>query len=200
MKEEGGQFILSFDGKLIAPGCKGESCRDSNMWGIEGPPNLMTAVKILKSTLKSAKQIKVDMSKVTSAEHFSNLKRLLNVSSCRIKKLRGRMTGIFYLKKKLIDKCSDSEELQYKHRKGMSTLNQNTVDCESVVRRLLEINLKITSIMSFLNSNGDIHIADNTRHINLSNFGNSFQLLPPEVVSVHTNLDDDSNMQFIKQR
>ena len=29
--EEGGQFILSFDGKLIAPGCKGESCGDSNM-------------------------------------------------------------------------------------------------------------------------------------------------------------------------
>ena len=110
------------------------------------------------------------------------------------------MTGIFYLKKKLIDKCGDSEELQYKPRKQMSTLNQNTVDCESVVRQLLEINLKITSIMSFLNSNGDIHIGDNTRHINLSNFGNSFQLLPPEVVSLHTNLDDDSNMQFIKQR
>ena len=86
-KEEGGQFILSFDGKLIAPGCKGESCGDSNMWGIEGPPNLTTAVKILKSMLKSAKQIEVDMSKVTSAEHFSNLKRLLNVSSHRIKKL-----------------------------------------------------------------------------------------------------------------
>ena len=117
VKEEGGQFILSFDGKLIAPGCKGESCRESNMWGIEGPPNLMTAVKILKSTLKSVKQIEVDMSKVTSAEHFSNLKRLLNVSSHRIKKLRGRMTGIFYLKKKLIDKCSNSEELQYKHWK-----------------------------------------------------------------------------------
>ena len=110
------------------------------------------------------------------------------------------MTGIFYLKKKLIDKCSDSEELQYKHLKRMSTLNQNTADCESVVRRLLEINLKITSIMSFLNSNGDIHIGDNTCHINLSNFGNSFQLLPPEVVFLHTNLDDDSNMQFIKQR
>ena len=87
VKEESGQFILSFDGKPIAPSCKGESCGDSNMWGIEGPPNLMTAVKILKSTLKSAKQIEVDMSKVTSAEHFSNFKRLLNVSSRRIKKL-----------------------------------------------------------------------------------------------------------------
>ena len=110
------------------------------------------------------------------------------------------MTGIFYLKKKLIDKCGDSDELQYKHRKRMSTLNQNTADCESVVRRLLEINLKTTSIMAFLNSNGDIHIVDKTRHINLSEFGNSFQLLPPEVVSMHTDLDQDCNMQFIKQR
>ena len=198
--EEGGQFVLSFDGKLIAPGCKGDSCGDSNMWGIEGPPNLPTAVKILKSTLKTAKQIEVDMSKVPADEHFSNLKHLVNVSSRRIKKLRGRMTGIFYLKKKLIDKCGESEELQYKHRRRMSTLNQNTADCETVVRRLLEINLKITSIMSFMNSNGDLHICDKTRHINLSEFGNSFQLLPPEIVSQHTNLDDDSNMQFIKQR
>ena len=110
------------------------------------------------------------------------------------------MTGIFYLKKKLIDKCGDSEELQYKHRKRMSTLNQNTVDCETVVRRLLEMNLKITSIMAFINSNGDMHISDKTRHINLSDLGNNFQLLPPEIVSQHTDLDNDSNMQFIKQR
>ena len=82
----------------------------------------------------------------------------------------------------------------------MSMLNQNTADCESVVRQLLEIHLKITSIMLFLNSHGDIHIRDNIHHINLSDFEKSFQLLPPEVVSLHTNLDDDSNMQFIKQR
>ena len=92
--------MLSFDGKFIAQGCKGHSCGDSNMWGVEGPPNLTTAVKILKNTLKAAKNIKVDVSKVSSAEHFSNLKHLLNVSSRRIKKLRGRMTGCFYLEKK----------------------------------------------------------------------------------------------------
>ena len=70
-EEEGGQFVLSFDGKLIAPGCKGDSCGDSNMMGVEGSPNLTTAVKILKNTLKAAKNIKVDVSKVSSAEHFS---------------------------------------------------------------------------------------------------------------------------------
>ena len=192
--------MLSFDGKLIAPGCKGDSCGDSNMWGVEGPPNLTTAVKILKNTLKAAKNIKVDVSKVSSAEHFSNLKHLLNVSSRRIKKLRGRMTGCFYLKKKLIDKCGDSQELQYKNRKKMSTLNQNTADCESVVHRLLEMNLKVTSIMAFLNSNGDLHIGEQTRHVDLSQCGNSFQLLPPEIVSQFTDLDIPENMQFIKQR
>ena len=34
----GAQFILSFDGKLVAPGCKGERTGDSDMWGVEGPP------------------------------------------------------------------------------------------------------------------------------------------------------------------
>ena len=199
-EEEGGQFVLSFDGKLIAPGCKGDSCSDSNMWGVEGPPNLSTAVKILKKSLKAARNINVDMREVSPKVHFTNLKHLLNVSSHRIKKCRTRITGCFYLKKKLIDKCGNSQELQYKNRKKMSTLNQNTADCESVVRRLLEMNLKITSIMAFLNSNGDIHIRDRTRHVNLSECANSFQLLPPEIVSQHTDLGTKENMQFIKQR
>ena len=141
-EEEGGQFILSFDGKLIAPGCKGDSCGDSNMWGVEGPPNLSIAVKILKNSLKAARNINVDMLKVSPKVHFTNLKHLLNVSSCRIKKCHARITGCFYLKKKLIDKCGDSQELQYKNRKKMSTPNQNTADCESVVLQLLEMNLK----------------------------------------------------------
>ena len=85
----------------------------------------------------------------------------------------------------------DSEELQYKNRRKMSTLNQNTAECEAVVRRLLELNLKVTSMMAFLNSNGDVHIGDNSCHINLSQAGNSFQLLHPEIVSQFTDLDDE---------
>ena len=82
----------------------------------------------------------------------------------------------------------------------MSTLNQNPADCESVVRRLLEMNLKVTSIMAFLNSNGDMHIGEQTRHVDLSQCSNSFQLLPPKIVSQFTDLDIPENMQFIKQQ
>ena len=53
--------------------------------------------------------------------------------------------------------------------------------------------------MAFLNSNGDLHISEQTLHVDLSQCGNSFQLLPPEIVSQFTDLDIPENMQFIKQ-
>ena len=45
--EAGDEFILSFDGKLISPGCKGTNTGDCDMWGREGSPNLPEALQIL---------------------------------------------------------------------------------------------------------------------------------------------------------
>ena len=132
--KEGAEFILSFDGKLVAPGCKGENEGDCDLWGVEGPPNLPTALRTLNKCLRAAKKINVDMDKTDVQEHYIHLKELLNLSSKRIKRLRSRITGAFYLRKKLIEKCGDSEELKYKNRRKMSSLNQNTAECESVVR------------------------------------------------------------------
>ena len=45
---QGCEFILSFDGKLIAPGCKGDCKGDCDLWGTEGPPNLSQSLHVLK--------------------------------------------------------------------------------------------------------------------------------------------------------
>ena len=95
----------------------------------------------------------------------------------RIKRLRGRITGSFYLQKRLIEKCRNNQELQYKHRRQMSTLNQNTAECESVVQRLLEVNMKATEIMAAIYSNTDVHIGERACHITLIEHANNFQLL-----------------------
>ena len=79
--KEGSKFILSFDGKLIASGCKGENEGDCDFWGVEGPPNLSSAVNILKKCLHAAKQINVDMNETSVAVHYSRLKELLNITS-----------------------------------------------------------------------------------------------------------------------
>ena len=95
----GSQFILSFDGKLVAPGCKGEWTGDSDMWGVEGPPNLSTAVKILKKNLAAAKSININVENNNITSHYHNLRHVVHLSTLRIKRLRGRITGSFYLRK-----------------------------------------------------------------------------------------------------
>ena len=131
--KEDSQFVLSFDGQLIVPGCKDESTGDSNLWGKKGPPNLNQSITILKKTLDAANDIGVDMSNTSSIQHFYNCKSLVNVCSWHIKKLHGKIISLFYSRKKLMEKFGDSAELQYKHRKKMSSLNQNTAEYESVV-------------------------------------------------------------------
>ena len=54
--KEGCEFVLSFDGKLIALGCKGESKGDANLWGLKGPPTLSQSLKVLKNTLSAAQK------------------------------------------------------------------------------------------------------------------------------------------------
>ena len=195
----GSQFILSFDGKLVAPGCKGERTGDSDMWGVEGPPNLSTAVKIRKKNLAAAKSININVENNKITSHYHNLRCVVHLSMLRIKRLRGRITGSFYLQKRLIEKCGNNQELQYKHWRQMSTLNQNTAKCESVVWQLLEVNMKATEIMAAIYSNTDVHIGERARHITLIEYANNFQLLPPEIVQYVLNLDDDMNIQFVKQ-
>ena len=82
----------------------------------------------------------------------------------------------------------------------MSALNQNTAECESVVRHLLEMNMVTTQIMSSINNKSDVHIKNKPRHISLIEHAKNFQLLPPEIVKYVLDIEKDINIQFIKQR
>ena len=79
--KEGREFILSFDGKLIAPSCKGELKGDANLWGLEGPPMLSQSLKVLNNSLSAAHKINVDMRHTETPLHFAHLRELLHVSS-----------------------------------------------------------------------------------------------------------------------
>ena len=81
----------------------------------------------------------------------------------------------------------------------MSTLNHNTAECESVVRRLLEINIQITSLLVHIKQNSDIHISSDMRHIDLSEQTNFFSLLDPELAMYAVDFNMDQNTQYIKQ-
>ena len=50
---KGSQYILSFDGKLVVKGFKGETYGDIDLWGIEKPISLQSALKLLGTTYKA---------------------------------------------------------------------------------------------------------------------------------------------------
>ena len=59
--------------------------------------------------------------------------------------------------------------------------------------------MKATEIMAAIYSNTDVHIGERVDHILLIQHANNFQLLPPEIVQYVLNLEDDTNIQFVKQ-
>ena len=135
----------------------------------------------------------------TLTVHKEFIENLLVTSTRRIKRLRQRISGTFYLRKKLIANVGDNQELQYKYRRRMSTLNHNTAECESVVRRLLEINLTLTELLAQMMKNSDVHVNPDIRHIDIAEHSNCFILLPPDIAKYAMNLNEDANTQYIKQ-
>ena len=131
--------------------------------------------------------------------HKEFLKNLLVTSTCRIKRLCQRISGTFYLRKKLIANVGDNQELQYKYRRQMSKLNHNTAECKSVVHRLLEINLSLTELLSHMQKKSDVHVNPDIRHIDIAEQSNCFILLPPDIAKYAMNLNKDANTQYIKQ-
>ena len=83
------------------------------MWGKEGPPNLKKSLKILQHSLSVASRIDVDMTNRPLPVHSDYIENLLLTSTQRIKRLRERITGSFYLRKRLIANVGDNKELQY---------------------------------------------------------------------------------------
>ena len=55
--KEGKQFVISFDGMKVSRGCKGTYNGDVNLWGIEGPPNVRSALINLENNTKYTTQL-----------------------------------------------------------------------------------------------------------------------------------------------
>ena len=170
------------------------------MWGWEGPPTLAKALIILQQTLKCTENIDIDMKNRPLMVHKEFIENLLVTSTRRIKRLCQQISGTFYLRKKLIANVGDNQELQYKYCCRMSTLNHNTAECESVVRRLLEINLSLTELLSHMQKNSDVHVNPDIQHIDIAEHSNCFILLPNDIAKYAMNLNKDANTQYIKTR
>ena len=178
-KEYSAQFILGFDGKLVAAGCKGENEGDINLWGRERP-SLTETVKQLERNEELCNDIKTEIMESNIMNHSTLSRRLVYCVSERLRALRSHMNSAFYIKKRLVQSCKENPANQLKYMRRISLIHQNSADCEAVLKMGLATQKTLVKLIS-----NEMHTECffNAEHkVDLSLQANVFQLLPPEAM------------------
>ena len=192
--ENGGQFVISFDGKMVAQGCKNECDGDVNLWGRE-KPNLDGTIKKLRRCIDSASNVEVP----ADDGNIDMLQRRIrmvsyNLSDC-LKNLNLRIRNCFRQRQRLVALAKENPNNVQRYNARMSFLHQNSADCEQVYNSGLETQKFIFCTLAKLNQ-----IMPPEDHLILSNIPNCFQLLPPNLVAKYVDLKNEANSDLIKQR
>ena len=196
VRAHGAQYVLGFDGKLVSPGCKGDDEGDINLWGRE-KPSLVKTVDELQSNTHLAETLKTDVTPQEIPSILSRTRALVDKVTLQLKSLRERIESVHYMKKRLIQTCTENPANQMKYMRRVSLLHQNSADCEAVFKYGLSSQttlLEIASIASKCHT-----LFKHTGTLDLSEQANVFQLLPPEILNNTIPLSREIFTKYIKQ-
>ena len=199
--QNGCQYILSFDGKMVAKGFKGDTFGDIDLWGIEKPISLQSSLRLVQQNINAAKRIDTALSSSKLFSHIQNLHTLVNHVSRRIKTLRSRISGEHYLRLKLV-KLAHNQDMdrrkQFAYRMQLSYLNEHSARCDSNIGRCLHVNHRILTTLAATRRNSSVFAE--SKVVLLHEQNNAFHLLPTEIVRNSFDLSLTANSDIVKQR
>ena len=198
---KGSQYILSFDGKLVAKGFKGETYGDIDLWGIEKPISLQSALMLLKHNLQSADVITKPLKQGSLFRRIMHLQSLLNQVSRGIMTLRKRVTGEHFLCLKIVKMVNNQtldKRQKYSYQMQLSFLNEHSARCDSQIGHSLSLNKRITQCL--VECSGNMEVFSSQPVVNLQQQNNAFFLFSAERNSEYFDLSLSQNYDIIKQR
>ena len=144
--QRGAQFVIGFDGKMVAQGCKGESNGDVNLWGREKP-----SIAASFRNLRIRKYCVVDI-QCPSSEEDKNLKllkyqRLSLHMSRTLRQLRCSVTNSYRQHQKLIKLVNDNPDNVAKYNTRMSFLHQHSAESETVLNSGMDVQRNLLESM-----------------------------------------------------
>ena len=192
--ENGDQFVISFDGKMVAQGCKNECDGDVNLWGRE-KPNLNGIIRKLHRCIDSASSVEIPAGDGNIVMLQRRIRMVsYNLSDC-LKNLNLWIRNSFRQHQRLVVLAKENPDNVQRYNARMSFLHQNSADCEQVYKSGLETQKFILCSLTKLNQ-----MMPPEDRVILSNMPNCFQLLDPHFVAKHVNLKNEANSNLIKQR
>ena len=199
--KKGAQYILSFDGKMVARGLKGECFGDIDLWGVEKPISMKCSLQLIQRNIRACEYINSDVNQNKLFAQAYRLESVMNEMSRRVRTLRQRIEGEHYLRLKLVrmsqNQTLDSRQ-QYSYKMQLSFLNEHSARCDSHIGRALHLNMRILSTLAMLRENSDVFTKSKVVSLHLQN--NAHFLFDAERNSQFFDLDLPENFDLIKQR
>ena len=194
----GKQYTLSFDGKKVGEGSRGESDGDIDLLGREKPQSISEAIKQRDHFINSAELINIGLKHVNHLRnHKVHLNQLLvNISNC-VKKLRLREEGQFFLQKRIEKLSANNPDKKKSYQFSLSRVHMHTHKCDNAIKRSLALNHDLLKLMYECNSPNGSFASCNFIQINLQ--PNMFHLMPPDHQSRHIDLELNEHSSFIKR-
>ena len=135
--ENGDQFVISFDGKMVAQGCKNECDGNVNLWGRE-KPNLDGTIRKLHRCIDSASSVEIPAGD-GNIEMLQRRIRMVsyNLSDC-LKNLNLWIRNSFRQRQRLVALAIENPDNVQRYNARMRFLHQNSTDCKQVYKSGLE--------------------------------------------------------------
>ena len=191
------QFVLSFDGMQVAPGSKGVSDGDVDLWGAEK----------LISNAQASSIHQLDMDIVQSLESPVNINNQIIQSTClkrllwrftkHLQQMRTHLTGEYFAEQKLEKLKNHNPDKVDRFDFHISHIFKNSTQIKNCVSHTLQLNIDICSILGQLNGSSCC-VAEN-KYVNLHKKPNFFGLFLSEYVSCHMNLEMEQNTKYCSQ-
>ena len=181
----------------VAPGSKGVSDGDVNLWGAEKPISNAQACSIHQLDMDTVQSLEFPVNINNQLVQSTHLKRLLWRFTKCLQQMRTCLTGEYFAEQKLekLKDCNpDKVDMSYFH---ISHIFKNTTQIENCVSCTFQLNVDTCSILGQLNGSSCC-VAEN-KYVKLHKQSNFFGLLPSQYVSCHMNLEIEPNTKCCSQ-
>ena len=140
----------------VSRGCKGTYDGDVNLWGIEGPPSVTSALKNLESNIQYTSCLKRKINEENINIHRLQVEGVHLHLTKKLEKMRKRLTGEYLLERKLENLKSKNPCMVDSFDHSLCHIYQHTTQLENCVNRTLNVIVDLCKILAHINGSGSL--------------------------------------------
>ena len=189
------EYVLSYDGKGVTQGFRGQSFGGENLWGFEGPPNIEEQEKRLLDELRLVEKMNQYVNYENHLDQLHHIREMIQIISLHIKDLRNKISSHSKVIVRYEKLSEQNPQNQDKYQWVISVNNEQVMQARSLIRRCLNVNRDLCC--SAAKINGSFQNFSHSFHIHLEEQSNYLSLIPPHLIPEF--FENGQNTMYIQQ-